>query len=206
MTTNVQQEKIKDVLAECEMHWIVNRIPDERVQEMSAELEQHLREAARDGKTIDAVVGPDAFAFAESWAEEDRPSWSVIDRVVEYAWALSLQAVFFAVVFHLFMWALFLPVHWWVILYLLLISLLLSRAMIKPKPANDHPRWRKWLFPAVAALLVAVVWFWREDLRPLVDEVDVAITGNADGTLLVWPWYATLVAVGLNYALGRLRK
>jgi hypothetical protein len=40
---------------------------------MQLELEQHLRQAVRDGKSLDAVLGPNPLAFAEAWAREMHP-------------------------------------------------------------------------------------------------------------------------------------
>jgi cytochrome bd-type quinol oxidase subunit 2 len=40
---------------------------------MQLELEQHLQQAALDGKSLEAVVSPNPLAFAEAWAREMRP-------------------------------------------------------------------------------------------------------------------------------------
>ncbi len=40
---------------------------------MQLELEQHLQQAVSDGKSLEAVVGPNPAAFAEAWAREMRP-------------------------------------------------------------------------------------------------------------------------------------
>lgn len=69
-----QQEQIWTILMQCVTHWrIGNRIPRERVLEMREELERHLQEAAKEGKSVEDVIGPDVHAFAEEWgAPEER--------------------------------------------------------------------------------------------------------------------------------------
>lgn len=67
MSTDVIQ-----IVEDCERYWIGTGVPRRVVHEMKAELEQHLRLAAAEGKAPEAVVGPDLARFAESWAEEQR--------------------------------------------------------------------------------------------------------------------------------------
>lgn len=54
-------------LADVERYWLGTGLPAVTVAEMRAELEQHLIEAALDGRTVDEVIG-DRAAFAEGWA------------------------------------------------------------------------------------------------------------------------------------------
>ncbi len=200
------QKKIKDVQAECEMYWLMNRIPHDRAEEMTDELGQHLEEAVQNGKTVEDVVGPDAGTFAESWAEEDRPDWTAKDRVMEYAFTLSFWVAYAAVAFHLLYWTPFLSVHWSTIPMLLFLSWLPTRRSVLAGPLDVRPWWRRWLWPAAAILFMAVAWLAREELRAAYDVLDIAITGGTDGTLFMWPWYGTVVAVAVNLAVGRLRK
>ncbi|CAB3389465.1 protein of unknown function [Kyrpidia spormannii] len=51
------EKTINRVVLDCEVFWILRNIPRTQVDEMKAELEQHLREAVRDGKTVTDVVG-----------------------------------------------------------------------------------------------------------------------------------------------------
>lgn len=55
------------VLAEVARYWRETGLSPESVDEMRAELEQHLLEAERDGRTVDDVIG-DRASFAEGWA------------------------------------------------------------------------------------------------------------------------------------------
>ncbi len=206
MNTNDQREEIKDVQAECEMHWLANSVPGDRSEEMADELGQHLEEAVKDGKTVEDVVGPDVSAFAESLAKEERPVWTVRDRVMKYVWALTFQAAFFAVAFHILTWTLHLPVNWVLIPYLLYFSWPLSRLVLRPELSDTRPRWRSWLWLGAAVLLIATVWFTRDEVRVILEGINVALTGNVNGTLFTWPWYATLVLVVLNALIGRLKK
>ena len=55
-------------LSEIERYWHETGLPDDAVAEMSTELEQHLIEAERDGRSVEDVIG-DWAAFAEGWAQ-----------------------------------------------------------------------------------------------------------------------------------------
>jgi len=59
------------VVTEVERYWLATGLPVESVAEMREELEQHLIEAERDGRTVDDVIG-DRAAFAEGWAAARR--------------------------------------------------------------------------------------------------------------------------------------
>ncbi len=64
------QQQIADLVNACEGYWELRSIPESQRKEMRLELEQHLEQAVRDGKSLEAVVGPNALAFAERWARE----------------------------------------------------------------------------------------------------------------------------------------
>ena len=63
---------VYQIVADCERYWRETKVPRSRAKEMAAELQSHLLEAEADGKTPEAVVGPDLAAFAEEWASEYR--------------------------------------------------------------------------------------------------------------------------------------
>jgi hypothetical protein len=84
----------------CAGYWELRGIPEPRRKEMRLELEQHVEQAVRDGKLLEAVVGPNALAFAESWAREtphrSSSSFVVILRWMVLDWlpyALALVGV-----------------------------------------------------------------------------------------------------------------
>lgn len=64
------QQQISDLVNACGGYWELRGIPHRRRMEMRLELEQHLEQAVHDGKSLQTVVGPNALAFAESWARE----------------------------------------------------------------------------------------------------------------------------------------
>ncbi len=63
-------QQIADLVNACTGYWELRGIPEMRRKEMRLELEQHVEQAMRDGKTLEAVVGSNALVFAESWARE----------------------------------------------------------------------------------------------------------------------------------------
>ncbi len=98
------QQRISDLINACAGYWELRGIPQERRNEMRLELEQHLEQAVCDGKSLEAVVGPNPLAFAESWAKETPHHFSrgfnIIIRWLIFDWLtyallfLSLIALF----------------------------------------------------------------------------------------------------------------
>ncbi|MGH8874276.1 MAG: NfeD family protein [Acidimicrobiia bacterium] len=80
-----EQADTARIVADCERYWRETGVPRPVVAEMRMELEQHLREAAAEGRRPQEVTGPDLAAFAEAWASEQRalptrgaPSWDEV--------------------------------------------------------------------------------------------------------------------------------
>ncbi len=67
------QLQISDLVEACARYWELRGVAPESRQEMRLELEHHLAQAACDGKALEAVIGPNPPAFAESWAREMHP-------------------------------------------------------------------------------------------------------------------------------------
>src|SRR6266699_5257116 len=67
------QQQIVDLIEACAGYWELRGIAREHITQMQLELEQHLQQAVSDGKSLEAVVGPNPAAFAEAWAREMRP-------------------------------------------------------------------------------------------------------------------------------------
>ena len=83
------QQQIADLVEACAGYWLLRGITREQISEMQLELEQHLQQAIHDGKSLEAVVGPNPVAFAEAWAREMRPRFwrggAVVLRGLVYA-------------------------------------------------------------------------------------------------------------------------
>jgi len=60
--------------SDCERYWRAAGISRREAAEMRRELESHLIDASRDGRTIESVVGDDVGAFAAEWAAAQRPA------------------------------------------------------------------------------------------------------------------------------------
>ncbi len=56
------------IAADCDRYWRENGVPHRARAAMRLELEQHLAEAAANGRSAAAVVGPNLARFAEEWA------------------------------------------------------------------------------------------------------------------------------------------
>src|SRR5713101_261802 len=86
------QQQISDLVEACAGYWELRGIARESSTEMQLELEQHLQQAVSDGKSLEAVLGPNPAAFAEAWAREMRPRfWRGGARVLHgLVYALSV--------------------------------------------------------------------------------------------------------------------
>ncbi|HKX75044.1 MAG TPA: NfeD family protein [Acidimicrobiia bacterium] len=60
------------VVDSCVLYWRETGVPRRASNEMRLELEEHLLAATAEGRTVQAVVGPNLEEFAESWASEYR--------------------------------------------------------------------------------------------------------------------------------------
>src|SRR5215470_10924506 len=67
------QQQIIDLIEAYASYWELRGVACENSHEMQLELEQHLQQAVSDGKSLEAVLGPNPLAFAEAWAREMRP-------------------------------------------------------------------------------------------------------------------------------------
>lgn len=67
-----EQMGIAEVVDRCKRYWSSTHVPSNAIKEMEAELASHLEEAARAGKTPEAVIGPELNEFAEEWARTYR--------------------------------------------------------------------------------------------------------------------------------------
>src|SRR6266699_3857025 len=67
------QQQIVELIEACTGYWELRGIAREHITQMQLELEQHIQQAVSDGKSLEAVVGPNPAAFAEAWAREMRP-------------------------------------------------------------------------------------------------------------------------------------
>lgn len=96
----VDRWDITRVVADCERYWSKTGVPRQAVSEMRLELEQHLAEAAADGRSVEAVLGGDVASFAEAWAAEYRTAqppgrWDEIvrgERQARRRWRRELGA------------------------------------------------------------------------------------------------------------------
>ena len=110
MIADNQKEAIEEILAFCEMHWVVTEVPIGDVVEMRDELRQHLEESVSDGKTVEDVVGTDTIAFAEEWAKPNRPYKSILWMVSGWTALIATSTAFVLTFAHLVSWSLYFPI------------------------------------------------------------------------------------------------
>jgi membrane protein implicated in regulation of membrane protease activity/DNA-binding ferritin-like protein (Dps family) len=88
---------VYEIVADCERYWRETNVPRATVREMAAELQAHLVDAQAEGKTPEAVVGPDLAEFAEAWASEYRrpmPQGSWDRKEQRSAWRRDMRSAY----------------------------------------------------------------------------------------------------------------
>jgi len=70
----------------CKGRWVFSGIPEHKVDEMSAELEDHLREALADGQSVEDVTGEDVLGFAEDWSRPNLPRKPIAHEMLDVLW------------------------------------------------------------------------------------------------------------------------
>lgn len=68
------QQQIADLVDACAGYWELRGVAQANRDGMQLELEQHLQQAAYDGKPLEAVLGPHPVAFAEAGREKCTPA------------------------------------------------------------------------------------------------------------------------------------
>lgn len=192
-----QEDSVDEALMACVFHWRMRDVPDARIEEMQEELETHLQEAVRDGRSVESVVGKDPVAFAEEWAKEAKAERSILGWGFEFAGALSFGVVFTAVVYHVFRWSLTFEVEAWLSIPVVVIlwSAIRYRTSGMARKDSAHPWWMRW---ALALMSLPVIF------APAI--IAWAITGDRDTGLFEWNWVYTVVALVATVILDRLGK
>jgi hypothetical protein len=181
------QQQIADLVNACAGYWELRGISREHITEMQLELEQHLQQANADGKSLEAVLGPNPAAFAEAWAREMRPRFwrggAVVLRGLVYALSVvSSSALFSQLLAHApaFTFTLFAA-------YLLtgsglLVLLLRLGGFLAPRISTRVGRGALVLAGAVLAVLVLRL---------------AGLTVNWSMALLSWSWPMTIFLLAL---------
>lgn len=182
----------------CVILWGANGIPVERVVEMKGELEDHLRAAIRDGKSVNEVTGDNVTDFAAAWAVENRPSITLGEQIMEWAGLLVMSAILVVASGHLWFFSLNYTIEaWWWYAAPIWIAVWTGRFEIP-----GVPRERKESLPVrimisggigvLAGLLMA--------------GINVAIHMGDVSSLFDWSWVSTLILILLGVPLLKNRR
>jgi hypothetical protein len=144
MKTN-QKDPIPEIVNDCLVYWSLRNVPRIRAEEMGNELEQHLREAVTDGKTVGDVVGTDVQAFAESWARVSRQPSSLLHRLFGVGSTFLFSLFILTAMRHLLDWRANLPLTWTMLVSAFLLTSLVY-FYLRPPLAFVSPRrsWKSW--------------------------------------------------------------
>lgn len=194
MDTETWERKISDIIERCEVYWVISEVSRPRIEEMKLELQQHLRDAGRDGKPPEAVVGEDVEVFAEAWAKESRTSKGPGELLLNFSSTTVTCTVYLLVTRHVLEWTPVFPLDLWTLVAALLLTTMIWALMSKtlaPKVLFG-PWWHMLLAGFGVGSLVlglGLVWSLTES-TPLNPE------------LITWPWPATLVLAVVALALN----
>lgn len=183
----------------CVILWGANGIPVERVAEMKGELEDHLREALRDGKSVDEVTGGNVTDFAAAWAVENRPPMTLGARLVERAWLLAMSAIFLSVFGHLWYFSLNHTVEeaWWWYAAPLFLTVPAGTFEVPGVPwEREEPPLFRVLASVGAGVLAGIA----------MAGINVAVHLGDVSSLFNWSWISTLVVVVLGVPLLKNRR
>jgi hypothetical protein len=170
---------------------------------MRDELEQHLREAVADGKTVGDVVGTDLQAFAESWARELRQPSPILHRLFGIGSTFLFGLFVLTAMRHLLDWRANFPLTWTILVSAALLTglaycylRLVSACMLPHRPWKS---WRYWLiilgFGGLIGFQVFVrltqfdqrqaffIWHWPMTLAlALISTILIFISSKSDPT------------------------
>lgn len=189
-----QQEKVKEALDMCEIHWVVTEVPVEKIEEMRDELWEHLHEAVRDGKTVESVIGDNPVFFAEEWAAPIRPSKPFLWKISGWVAVGFSYAAFLLVAGHVGHWSLAFAVT--PFLYMNAVALMLVSALAfgMGPPMSAGLRFEGSAFTK-ALLIAAVTVLTAAAVIGINVAVNLALHAGSAPLLHHWSWPATLIVV-----------
>lgn len=195
--SSADEDHIAGTVMTCIAHWRMRDVPDDRIEDMREELEDHLREVSDRGGTVESVVGDDTTAFAEEWAREARSERSFLGWTLEVGDALAFNVVLVATAYHLITWSLTFEVVAALSVMVLVLAWFAVDLRISGLAKKDGKRfgWKSF-FKGLALMPL----FWGPFL------VAWAVTGERGAELFEWHWTYTLAALGIQIVLGRLSK
>ena len=192
MRTEDQQEKVKEALDMCEIHWMVTGMPVEKIEEMRDELWGHLHEAVRDGKTVESVVGDNPVFFAEEWAAPVRPPTPFLWKLSGWVSINFTYAAFVLVVGHILHWSLDFPVTPFLYLNFIGIMLVSSLAFSMGPPMSAALRFEG-STPRQALLVGGLTALVAAAVVGVNVTVNLAIGAGGVSPLYHWSWPTTLI-------------
>ena len=193
MPADDREKQVVEALLACRWQWMKMRMPQDGIEEMSELLEQHIEDATRDGKPVEAVVGPDVAAFAEAWAQDSGIEPESAEEPLRHrvqGWVLSVSsfATISATFVHLMEWTLFVPVAWILGTYLFILSIWFFGERIDEQ-VQSAKRWRYTPWKSLLAASIVV-------LAMVGVSVVLALFFMVVGPMFPfdWPWYATVAS------------
>ena len=201
-----QATQVANATVDCSIHWRKMRIPEDQTYDMLRDLDDHIQQAVKEGRSVRSVVGDDVEEFAEAWAEEHgaepdpRPE-PVKDVVMGWVLSFSACATVLATFAHLRDWSLHVPVAWIVGVYLFIVA-----AWFGQPVADLLDRVKSWRYsPAKSMLAAALIVLSIAALSGVMALFFMVVGPRIP---FEWPWYATVVSAltALSIVFSWLRR
>ena len=200
MRHGIQPETTKFVLSRCTAVWRDLGVEPGIRAEMRVELEEHLRQGRRHGKSVEDVIGSDVDEFARTWADSNISSKSVNEDILAlfYTPALLLSGV---ALFAHWLWessVLSVPLN--VAAVFLLLALLFAWLLAELKIPNERGRMEE--VSGVDESVWNLIPFWVRCifLAPALLSIAAFVDGPLGGTTFEWPLIATTVVTEASTA------
>lgn len=187
MSYEYQKEQTRTVISMCKGRWVFSGIPEHKVDEMSAELEDHLREALADGQSVEDVTGEDVLGFAEDWSRPNLPRKPIVHEMLDVLAATSVFLFVVLLAVHLWEGSTVLDANWEDAAYFVVLayafSMLFARLRRPVGKSSDdedfvwyiYPAWFRYGIICLAISALGAGWFF-----PSVESLPFS-----------WPWPIT---------------
>lgn len=189
----------KKKVARCGTHWAQRGLPERKIEELSIELEDGLREAAECGYPPEAVTGADVLEYAERQARENEPPRRRRAAALKLALGALASACAVLAPQHVLLGSWAVAVGWTEVFAVAAIFSTIALLRWHRFSSRTYNRGRR----IDGVFLPGDVWFFAAGVV-LGCALRVYDSEPARVEIVEWPWWASLLAVGLALLAGRL--
>jgi hypothetical protein len=183
----------------CSTHWAQRGLPEHKIEELSLELEDGLREAAECGYPPEAVTGADILEFAEQQAKENEPPRRRRVAAFKLALIALVSACAVLVPQHVLLGSWAVAVGWTEILAVAAIFSVIALLQWHRFSSRTYNGGRR----ADGVFLPGDVWFFAAGVV-IGCALRVYDSEPASTKIIEWPWWASALTLGFALLASRL--